>query len=485
MTGLLGLDLGTSSIKGAVVTSTGDIIAKSTKDIELIKPDSIRVEVDPKKYRASVFSVIQKLHQKSASEKVQIKALAMAAASGNSLLTSSNGQAKTPVISWMDQRMARDRKNHFPHLKDDKIYRIAGWPWNGLFSLAHFKWFLEHQKKAITDDTRFAMNNDWIYQQLTGKWIVDPSTATTSLLFDQKKGKWSPYLLEQLGIRTNRLSDLASCGTSIGTITSAAAAETGLDPETIAVTGCFDHPGAARGVGILDPGEVLFSCGTSWVGFYPLPDRGTGLKAGMLVDPFRSPRGPWAGMTSLPMMGTTINRIVESRFPGETLQDKFRSLNEMFLQGTPRSGTTLIDPMDDTTSDPVFIKAETERRGLAWLSDSLMRGSAYAMKRNNSDLRDLGIRSDRFVMAGGPAESPVWPQIIADVLEKPVQLAAGKYAGAAGAAVLAGMGIGLFRDEYHAREIFGSAMLDQKLKPRGELRDFHRREYAPFLKKGR
>ncbi len=477
----MGLDLGTSAVKGVLLSLEGSILYRTARKINLISAGMGRHEMDAAEYMETVLSAIRELAAEAAGAGNTVAALSMVAAAGNSLLCGDDGNPMTPIISWMDTRIGDRWPEYFPGLDKAEVYRITGWPWNGLFSLAHFRWFLDHYREEIKPDTRFVMNNDWIYHRLTGRWAVDPSSATPSFIYDQQGGDWSSYILKFLGIEKNRLSAVYPTGTPVCAISPRGAAETGLNPETVLVTGCFDHPGAARGVGVLDPGEALFSCGTSWVGFYPLKDRETGLKAKMLIDPFRSSGGPWAGMTSLPKIGTALSRLVETFFPGKNLEEKFANFNTEASRFRPLPGTPVIDPLKWSGGFRRPEDTETAERGTAWEAYALMTGSAYRMKKNNLGLEQQGITADRIVMAGGPAESEVWPQIIADVLEKPVQLAAGKHSGAAGAAVLAGIGTGIFRDEFDARENFAPAMLAKIISPRRKYREFHRREFLRYL----
>jgi sugar (pentulose or hexulose) kinase len=473
----MGIDLGTSAVKGVLLSPEGSILSRTSKEITLISTGGQLYEMDAAAYLETVLSAVRELAAEAAGAGLPVAAMSMAAAAGNSLLCSGNGEPRTPIISWMDTRIGDRWPEFFPELDGEKMYRITGWPWRGLFSLAHFRWFLDHYRDAVTPDTRFVMNNDWLYHRLTGKWAVDPSSATPSYLYDQQKGDWSAYILNHLGIGKHRLSRIYPAGASISPLSSEGASAAGLTQETVMVTGCFDHPGAARGVGVLDPGETLFSCGTSWVGFYPLRDRETGLKAKMLIDPFRSPDGPWAGMTSLPKMGTVVSRLVEALFPGKTMEERYSVFNTEALRFKPVRGAPVINPLELTHGNIEQVKAETAKRGISWAAYALMTGSAYGMKKNNLGLEQFGITPARVVMAGGPAESGVWPQIIADVLERPVQLAAGKYAGAVGAAVLAGIGTGFFRDEYQAKDVLSPAMVERIIEPRREYRHFHRNEF--------
>jgi len=191
------------------------------------------------------------------------------------------------------------------------------------------------------------------------------------------------------------------------------------------VLGAFDHPSAARGCGVLRPGQVLLSCGTSWVGFYPVADRELALAQKLLIDPFLSPRGPWGALFSLTRVGERVQAFVDATFAGEATQAARYARFDEAAARAPRGST-----------DP---------------SRALMADLAGQMKARMDSLSAAGLRAERIVMVGGPTESPAWMQILADTLGSELALPeAGAHAGAVGAAILAGMGTGIFADEADA-----------------------------------
>jgi sugar (pentulose or hexulose) kinase len=241
-----------------------------------------------------------------------------------------------------------------------------------------------------------------------------------------------------------KLSLLVPSGVPVGPLTGAAARDTGLSPSTVVVTGCFDHPAAARAIGVLAPGELMLSCGTSWVGFTPGMDRQTILDAQMLCDPFLSAQGgPWAGMLSVPYIGRTIDWYIDNLIaPGEA--DRLRIFNEAAAAASPGAGGLEIDLREP----PHAIQADR-----ADLSRAVMEGAARLLHGKLLALREHGMHFARAVMVGGPSESPLWTRIVAERIGL-VVTPGGRSAGARGAAMLAGIGAGLYRDEHDARAVW-------------------------------
>jgi sugar (pentulose or hexulose) kinase len=173
---------------------------------------------------------------------------------------------------------------------------------------------------------------------------------------------------------------------------------------------------------VLKSGDVLLSCGTSWVGFYPVADREAALSQKMLVDPFLSPAGPWGAMFSLSRVGEKVQEFVDRTFADESsAAARFARFNEVAAR-SPRG-----------SSEPCR---------------ALMEQIVGDMKARMDSLAKAGLAARRLVMVGGPTEGKAWTRILADTLGLDLALPeAGAYAGALGAAILAGIGTGLFKDE--------------------------------------
>ena len=221
--------------------------------------------------------------------------------------------------------------------------------------------------------------------------------------------------------------------------------------------GCFDHPGAARGTGVLAPGDVLLSCGTSWVGLYPSADRGGAVARGHLVDPFLAPAGPWGCMFALTAISVIIEKYID-RFllaPGEEPARKYAIFNELAARVPPGAGGLRLDLYRDWSDFLKEVRDPLDGHPREHLARALMEGAAFVTRRKLEELDHAGIADRRLVMVGGPAESPVWPRIVAEVAGHELVLLHGQNAGAVGAAMLAAIGAGLYRDEREAFAAMG------------------------------
>ena len=434
---LIGLDLGTSCIKGVVMDEQGSIICTAEKPTQYTHPQKEWVQADAKDYLNDVLGVIRQL---ATASPAPIRALAFAAASGNTLLCDSSGNPLSPIINWMDQRAVQDLPSVLKEITEEQVWKVAGWPCIDIFPLAHLAWLREHEPKLFRSAGRYCMNTDWLLFQLTGKWLMDSSTATTFHLQDQVSGRYHQPFLDLLDIPENKLSKLVSSGVSAGSITSQMAEQTGLSIDTEVITGCFDHPSAARAMGILNPGQLLLSCGTSWVGFFPGMDRDQLIQEELLCDPFLSDKGgPWGGLFSVPYIGKTIDAyICEIIAPGEP--DPYAVFNDA-------AGSINKTPVTIDLREPV----QAIHANRAEISRAVMEGAARLLNEEIVKLAASGTHFKEATMVGGPSRSPVWQQIVEEITQ--IKLTAGtSHSGAKGAAMLAGIGAGIYTNEKDAWE---------------------------------
>lgn len=447
---LIGLDVGTSSVKGVLLSTDGTLVASARRKFKYLTPHPNHVESRPEDHYESFCKVVRELAG-AVPDGGRVGAISMAAASGNTLMLDAENRPLTNIVSWLDTRYREDPGAILEKLGMQDLYATVGWPWGGTFPLAHLLWFKGNEPKAFEQAGMYAMSNDYLYFRLTGKWGIDPSTATTSYLQIQAEQTWNSALLEKIGIPEEKLSKIRPSGSVLGNLTAEAAEETGLSTDAVAVLGAFDHPCAARGAGVLDPGEMLLSCGSSWVGFYPIPGRSLGVAQKLLLDPFLSPTGPWAVMHSIPKVGVAIERYMDSLGGGGGGSNPVMLFDKNAAKVGPGAGGLFLSPQKDI--DELLNQGVGSQNTDGEIARAIMEGVAFEVRKFITHLRSSSIGCDSIVMVGGPSESPIWPSILAAVTGYEVTTGGGQTAGATGAAVLAGIGLNAFADARDARRL--------------------------------
>ena len=476
---LIGFDLGTSAIKAILITTGGDVVSQASRNVAFIHPESAVFEISPEDYYADVVAIARELVI-SAGDSARIKAVSFCGASGNALVLDEHHNPLRNVISWLDRRTAGMEGELWPELDPEAIYSTVGWPWLGIFPLAQLAWLKNHEPEIWSEARYYTLLNDYIYYRLCGRLVTDPSKATTSYLQNQLNRRWDSRLLSFLGVGEENLSEIVPTGTVCGGLRHDASAEIGLSESTKVVAGSFDHPSAARSSGVFNQGDLLISAGTSWVAFAPLERRETAISGRMLVDPFLSPEGCWGGMFSLPAVAERIDEYLRGWLGDGDKRDLYAEFDRLASRSTPGADGFLLNPLEQHYVDSKDAVAGVERRHLA---RALMEGCVYLLKERIEKLRAVaGISFHRIVLVGGPTNSPIWPRILSDVLHARIDMPeTGRHAGAFGAALLAGIGAGIFPDETEGwRKTSRDVTI---LEPDPENRDAYDGAYGGFLRR--
>jgi len=466
----IGLDIGTSAVKGVLLSSGGDVSSRAREETRYLPSPDGYVQFDANQLYEAVTGVIRSLVA-ALPAGGSVAGISLASASGNTVLVNEQGEPMLPAFSWMDSRLQGEMEPVFGQLDGGTVHDLVGWPLIPQFPLAHLSWLKCHEPQLIPQSAKICMSTDYINFRLTGNWGIDNSTATTFYLQDQKAAEWHPPFLQKLGISAAQLPPIHQPGTVLGAIAPRAAAETALPPGCPVVLGSFDHPSAARGAGILKEGELLLSCGTSWVGFLPVADRTKALAAGMLIDPFLQPEGPWGAMFSLPAIAATVDKYINRYI--STGPRRYIDFSRLSAAAKTGAGGLLLNPLQDD-----LLNGELREIAKADIARALMEGTAFLLKRQLERLEAAGWHFAAATMVGGPSETHPWPQIVADVLGWKIGTINGSCAGAVGAAMLAGKGVGIYEGEEEAFRVLNFPKLERE--PDQAAHQAYREIYSAF-----
>ncbi|MBR2373499.1 MAG: hypothetical protein IKA87_04640, partial [Lentisphaeria bacterium] len=298
----IGLDLGTGAIKGVCWNSSKGILKKISERVVFNYPAADHVELDPQQYKEQILGIIKSLAEAAGEN---ITGISFAAASGNTLLCTAQGEPLTPIISWLDKRL----KDWLPP-ESWQVRKTTGWPAISTFPLMHLEYFRRTAPELLKNSV-VAMNNDFLTWDLCGQHILDASNAAPFYFWDQTKNDYTAYTAHY-GITKAQLPRIMPTGTIAGTLKKEYCGGH-LTAETRIVAGSFDHPAGARAVNVLEPGNMLLSCGTSWVGFYPCRTR-EDVPLKELCDTFQAPDGCWGAMFSVPAVGVEIENFICTRY---------------------------------------------------------------------------------------------------------------------------------------------------------------------------
>ncbi len=434
---LIGLDIGTTAIKGVLLTVDGKIKNTVTGGYNYFGENDQKF-LKPEEFLEVCFSVIKSLADTIGKEE-QILSICSCCASGNLLLLDKEMKPLTPIIGWQTLIPEEDKNAFFTKEEQESIYPIAGWPLGCRMPLAYLASIKLHRPELIEQAEKVVMSAEYLNFALTGKWGIAHSMGTPSLIMDQEKGTYNIHVLNKLGINEKKLPPIYDKGTVLGGIKPEIAQELGLSFDTGVVLGSFDHPSGAMGSGVFEEGEMLLSCGTSWVEFFPVSSRELAISTKGLVDRFMLNGSPYCVMKSITSVSEKIDAL-RLHYLGEISHKEYDELVREATLGCNGLKFSFTD--EDLEIGKGYSKPDIAR--------AIIEGAALILKKNLEALEKCGLKADKVTMIGGISNSSDCVNIVSEVLKKPIRVASGQAAGAVGAALLGGIGIGIYKNEKEA-----------------------------------
>ena len=432
---LVGLDIGTSSVKGVLMSRDGKVENVKTKKHAYYWENNLKL-LNADAFCDNCFSVIKELSD-SLKEGDLIAGVCVSGAGGNLMLVK-DGKACSPVYGWQTDYDEAVIGEALAPLTAESVYNTIGWPKLNSFPLAALGYLKATNPQALADADMVCMHIEYLAYKLSGAWGITRSQGTTFYLIDQAAGKYSKAHMDNFGLTEDKLPPIVDTCSVLGTVTAEAAEKTGLKVGTPVIPGTFDHPSAARGAGVLDESSVMVSCGTSWVVFIPYATREIPLNKGILVDPFMDPKGNWCGMKSMTSVAETID-LYTTKFLGDIPVKEFDR-----LAAEAKLGCNGLVIEDENTDVSGYSRPDIAR--------AIMENIARRLK---AFLEELEIQADVVKLVGGITNSKPWCEVVGQITGKNVLVINGEHAGAIGSAIMAGVGVGFYTDEKAAFDSFG------------------------------
>lgn len=440
----LGLDLGTTNLKGVITDAKMEVLASASV------PAPMQIDGDRREFSADLFveraaEVIRRLIGQFTGDPAEIKAVSTASASGNTVFLDRNDKPLYNAVSWSDRRIAGKTSDYLPGFDTKGVYDLVGWPYLEIFPLTHIAWLKKDRSDLFERLGRIAMTTEYLQYCATGKWGIEPSAATTFYLQDQRTARYASEYLDYFGISEELLPPILETGSVLGTIQPDFARKTGLAEGTKWVLGSFDHPACARSLGTLDEGNLLLSCGTSWAGLFVTKNRDAAIRSGMLVDPYLRSEGNWAAIFAFTQFGEFIDaRVSEYIDAGEGKFDTFGELTQDTID--------ISNAVYAKITDGESCKSAWSGLGKKQIAESIIFSTASDVRDRLLQLDAEGFKADRVFIAGGPSQNKTWTETIAALIGRPIVTLHRQFGGAVGAALLASIGNGQYKNE---RAFFG------------------------------
>lgn len=453
---LLGVDLGTTAIKGGLHNLDGSVVASASAEYELLSPRPETVEVPAATYWNAFTSVVHSLLRQSQADRARIAAIGISAQGETLLPVGRGGDALRNAIVWLDNRAQRESAELDDRFGQQLTYEVTGQP--GMlptWPAAKIAWLARNEPDTFARTSQFLLLEDYFIARLTGQAACEGSLITSTCYWDFRSKGWWPEMLTALGIDAGQLPPIVEPGSSTGSLRPAVAEELGLDPRTVVCAGALDQACGAIGVGNVRPGILSENTGTA-VALCATLD-------GPRLDPQLRMPCHYHGVPDTYMFHTfTSGGLMLRWFRDEfceadtaagasTGTDAYELIAGRAAAIEPGAqGLVVLPHLQGAMAPDANPHARGVVLGLALhhgrdhLARAILESVAYVIRRNVEVLEELGIAVDSIRACGGGARSAIWKQIEADVTGKPVHVTTQTEAATLGACILAGHGTGLF-----------------------------------------
>jgi autoinducer 2 (AI-2) kinase len=342
----------------------------------------------------------------------------------------------------------------------EQIYRLAG-DWVSITSVARLEWVRIHQPEVFSTVAHLTMLSDWALYKLSGEFVTDPSVGSSSGMFDLARRTWSPDIVEWSGLPVKAFPKVRAPGTVIGAVTARTARETGLQEGTPVVVGGADTQLGLVGIGVTKPDRATIVGGSFW--------QQTLVLSSPLIDPEARLRTLCHAVSDQWMIegigfysGMTMRWFRDAFCDAERGEADRRGVDAYVVMeeeaakvpvgsnGVLGIFSNLMCAKRWVHASPAFVQFDITnpaRSGRKECIRAIEESAAYVSYGHLNILQELtGLRFDEIVFTGGAAKGALWPQILADVLGVPVKVPVVKESTSLGAAMYAGVGVGMYRN---------------------------------------
>lgn len=453
---LLGIDIGTSSCKVAVFTEHGEAIAQATKTYPIFHPQEGWVEQNPDDWWQAVCQAIKELLSNSRVKPEKIVGIGVDGQSWSAIPISNDGTLLRNTPIWMDTR-AQEICDDLKHtIGEERLFAISGNPIQPSYSLPKVLWYRDHLPEVYKQTAKILQSNSYIVYKLTGEVTQDLSQSYGYQCFDMRKGAWDRELCKEMSLREDILPEIVTCHEIVGRVYKEAAQQSGLSVGIPVVAGGLDSACGTLGVGVIADGETQEQGGQAG-GMSICTDEYRVDKRLILSYHVTSKNWLLQGGT---VGGGGVLKWFEEQFGqaerinaeknGTTSFEELSLLAENIAAGS--EGLVFLPYMAGERSPIWNPKAKGVYYGLDYsktkghMIRASMEGVAFSLKHNLDVAKQAGAEVSRLRAMGGSANSQLWTQIKSDVTNKSIDVLNSDTATTLGAAMLAGVAVGVYKD---------------------------------------
>jgi xylulokinase len=452
---LLGLDVGTSGCKTAIFAQDGAQLSLAYEEYDYQHPHPGWAELDARAIWARIAGSIRKVIADSANPRDTIQAVCISSLGEAVVPVNARREILGPSILNFDARGDMYLAALKASIAPEHHYAISGNTIGSPYTLAKLKWIKEQQPDLYASTTSFLHWSGFIAFMLGADPHVDFSLANRTLLFDLDKSDWSDELLDWAQIDRAKLPPTVASGQIIGQVSSAAAAELNLPAGTPIISGGHDQVCNAVGCGVIEPGRAMYGMG-SYLCMVPVfshrPENALMMARGLNTE-HHAVAGQFVSF--IYNQGGILVKWLRDTFAAAEHKNAKAAGQDiyplLFAEMPDEPSGVMVLPHFTVTGPPNFIadssgvlaglRLETTRGEIL---KGIIESTTYYLRESIETLPGAGIQIDEYCAVGGGSKSALWVQLCADILGRPFVRPQNNEAGVLGAAILAGVGCGVF-----------------------------------------
>ena len=445
---ILGIDVGTGGSRAVLVSEDGAVVASATGEHQPFdSPQTGWAEQEPADWWDASVKAIRSVVASSGIDPKDIGCIGLTGQMHGAVLLGEHGEVLRPSIIWCDQRTDEQCAWITEKVGAKRLLELTCNPALPNFTLTKLLWVRQHEPHIWAKVRHVLLPKDYVRFRLSGEYAIDVADASGTLMLDVTHRRWSDELLGLVNVDKALLPAVYESPEICARVSAKAEGLTGIPAGTPIVAGAGDQAAGAVGMGITRPGAVSVTIGTSGVVFaateVPSLDPGGRLHTFCHAIP-----GRWHVMGVTQAAGYSL-RWIRDRFcePGYS----YDLLASDAAGVAPGSDDVLWAPylmgertphLDSSVRAALLGLAASHHRG--HVARAVMEGVAFSQRDSFTIFRELGVPVNRIRLSGGGARSPLWRQIQADTYGHAVETIAADEGGAYGAALLAGVGAGVW-----------------------------------------
>ena len=442
----LGIDVGTGGTRAVLVDEAGTLLASAACDHA---PVHITVdggaEQEPSDWWRAAQQAIRTVIEASGRAASSIASIGLTGQMHGAILLDDAGQVLRPSLIWCDTRSAPQCEQLHNIIGRQQLIELTCNPALPNFTLTKLLWVRDHEPAIFARIAHLLCPKDYVRYCLSGTYAMDVQEASGTLLLDVTHRRWSEPVAAAAGVPLSWLPQLFESTEICAKVSAEAAAATGLLAGTPIVAGAGDQGAGAVGMGILKPGAVSATIGTSGVVF-AATDRPVRDPGGRLHTFCHAVPGRWHVMGVTQAAGLSLRWLRDTLFAGSDYDAMTRLAAQVdagsdglfwapYLAG---ERTPHLDP----NARAAFVGL-TAAHGSGHLIRAVIEGVTYSLRDTLTLFSEIGVPVEGAIrLGGGGARSDFWRQIQADIYQRPVEILTAEEGGAFGAALLAGVGVG-------------------------------------------